>query len=98
MNLGLKGKNILITGATDGFGRALAIVLAREGANLMLHCTGRAGKREKLASLCEELTSAHGVRAKYACADLSNPTAAKMLFDDANARMRLDLLVNNAAI
>jgi len=98
MNLGLKGKNVLITGATDGFGRALAIVLAEEGANLMLHCTGRGEKREKLAALCEELAAAHGVRAEYACADLSDPDAAKALFDDVNARMPLDLLVNNAAV
>lgn len=98
MNLGLKGKNVLITGATDGFGRALAIVLAEEGSNLMLHCTGRSDKREKLAALCEELAAAHGIRAEYACADLSNPAAAKALFDDVNARMPLDLLVNNAAI
>lgn len=98
MNLGLKGKNVLITGATDGFGRALAVVLAEEGANLMLHGTGHGGKREKLEALCAELAAEHGVRAEYACADLSDPAAAKGLFEETARRMPPDLLVNNAAI
>lgn len=98
MNLGLKGRNALITGATDGFGRALAEVLAEEGANLMLHGTGRGDKRDRLAALCKELRGRCGVRAEFACADLAEPDAARALFHEANARMPLELLVNNAAI
>lgn len=98
MNLGIQGKNVLITGATDGFGRALATVLAEEGANLMLHGTGKGGKTEKLRTLCDELQAQFGVRAEFACADLADPSAAKALFDEVNSRMPLDLLVNNAAV
>lgn len=98
MNLGLKGKTALITGATDGFGRALAEVLAEEGTNLVLHGTGQNGKREKLAALCADLTKRFGVAADFVCADLSMKGEAKRLFDEVTSKTQLDLLVNNAAV
>lgn len=98
MNLGLKGKNVLITGATDGFGCALAEVLAEEGANLILHGTGRNGEREKLEALCEALAKQFGVRTAFVCADISVRGEAERLYSEANAVLPLDLLVNNAAV
>lgn len=98
MNLGIRKKCALITGATDGLGRALAEVLAEEGADLILHCTGKNGKAERLQKLCIQLAQQFGVRAEFVCADLSEPGAAQKLFDDAYALMPIDLLVNNAAI
>lgn len=98
MNLGIQGKNALITGATDGLGRATAEILAEEGVNLVLHGTGRNGKAEKLEALCVELETRFGVRTVLACADLAEPGAARKLFAEASASMPIDLLVNNAAI
>ncbi|GAB6255308.1 MULTISPECIES: SDR family NAD(P)-dependent oxidoreductase [Peribacillus] len=37
MNIGFKGKNILITGAAKGIGRGIALAAAAEGANIGLH-------------------------------------------------------------
>ena len=40
MDLGLSGKNILITGAAKGIGRGIALAAAAEGANIALHYRG----------------------------------------------------------
>ena len=91
MDFNLKGKHILVTGSSDGFGKALACVLSEEGAVLTLH--DLAFKEDKLKELCAELPNAD-----YACADLSSPEAAKALFAEVNARKPVDMLVNSAAI
>ncbi len=91
MNLGLNGKHVLITGAADGFGKALAQVLAEEGACLTLH--DLESKSGKLAGLCAELPGA-----QWDCADLSNAQAACALLHRVDARAPLAMLVNNAAI
>ena len=51
----LKDKNILITGATDGIGRALALQSAKLGARVILH--GR--NRKKLEAIHDELCLIH---------------------------------------
>ena len=91
MNYGLNGKHILISGASDGFGKALALVLNEEGARLTLH--DLEAKRDKLEALCGELSDAD-----YACADLSSPEEAAALIHTVNEREPLDMLVNNAAV
>ena len=91
MNFGLKDKHILISGASDGFGKALAIVLDEEGARLTLH--DLEAKRDKLEQLAGELS-----KADCACADLSSPDAAAALIHAVNRKEPLDMLVNNAAI
>lgn len=91
MDFGLTGKHILVTGSSDGFGKALACVLSEEGAILTLH--DLAFKEDKLQALCAELPNAD-----YVCADLSSPEAAKQLFAEVNSRRPVDMLVNSAAI
>jgi len=98
LDLGLKGKWILLTGASDGFGAALAQVLAEEGANLVLHELDLPDKREKLEALCAELSRARGVKARPEYADLSDKGAARALLERAEAETPLYGLVNNAAI
>jgi len=57
MDLGLKQQTALVTGASQGIGRAIAIALAREGCNLHL----AARNPEVLDALAQELRQAHGV-------------------------------------
>ena len=67
MDLHLKGKRAVITGASRGIGRAVTEVLAEEGCDLVI--AARDGKR--LAELAETLTGKFGVEVRPHQADLS---------------------------
>lgn len=83
----------LITGASEGIGRAFAQVAAEKGRNVIL----AARSKEKLDSLAEVLTARHGVEAVAIEADLSKPNGASKLWRSATAKGRkIDFLVNNA--
>jgi len=75
MDLGLKQQTALVTGASQGIGRAIAIALAREGCHLHL----AARNPEVLAALAQELTQAHGVTVHTHALDLSQPGVADQL-------------------
>lgn len=84
-------QTILITGATDGLGRALAAELAAEGAHVLVH--GRSDARGE-ATLKEI-----GGRASWYRADLSSLAETRALAEAVRAdHPRLDVLVNNAGI
>lgn len=84
-------QTILITGATDGLGRALAAELAAEGATVLVH--GRNDRRGE-ATLREI-----GGRASWYRADLSSLAEVRALAEAVRAdHPRLDVLVNNAGI
>lgn len=87
---------ILITGATDGLGRALADGLGAEGAQLILH--GRS--REKLELAAAEIAREHGGGApEIVVADLADLKQVRDLSAQvANVTDRLDALVSNAGI
>jgi len=89
MELGLKGRTVLITGASRGIGEAIAKVMAAEGCNLVLAATDRA----KLDQLAGALQQQHGVSAVTHAADLSRHENIKALADAAGD---CDILVNNA--
>jgi NAD(P)-dependent dehydrogenase (short-subunit alcohol dehydrogenase family) len=85
---------ILITGATDGLGRALAVQLARDGASLILH--GRS--RDKLEELASELQT-DGASHTLAVADLAELRQVRDLAEQVRRDTdRLDVLVSNAGI
>jgi NAD(P)-dependent dehydrogenase (short-subunit alcohol dehydrogenase family) len=89
MDLGLKGKNVLITGASKGIGLACAKAFAAEGANL--HLAARdAGRLEEAKG---EIAKVANVSVTLHPADLSKGEVAKSL---AAACGPLDVLVNNA--
>ncbi len=92
---GIADKTILITGATDGLGRALAGELAAQGASLILH--GRDPERGR--QLLEELRGSTGnTGLSLVLADFSSLDEIHRLADDIASRERLDVLVNNAGL
>src|SRR6201986_4644577 len=89
MDLHLRGKRVLITGASKGIGAAAAEAFAEEGADLML----AARNGEQLKALTERLRGAHQIDATAPVVDLQNPEA---LARRAKAPAEIDILVNNA--
>ncbi len=91
----LSGKNALITGASKGIGRAIAIRFAEEGANVAFTYLSSVEKGEAL----EKELAAKGVKAKGFRSDASDFAAADQLINDTVAELgSLDILVNNAGI
>jgi NAD(P)-dependent dehydrogenase (short-subunit alcohol dehydrogenase family) len=93
----LDGKVILLTGATDGMGRALAADLAREGATVLVHGRDQA----RIAAAVAEVAAAAGSqdRVRSYQADLASLAQVKSLAGEiTKAEPRLDVLVNNAGI
>jgi len=90
------GKTILITGSTDGLGKALAIQLASKGAEILLH--GRNSTKGEMV--------AKDIRAKYKDARLSYYNADFTKLDEVNALSTkllkenkcIDMLINNAGV
>lgn len=89
MDLGLKGRKALITGASKGIGRAIAVAFAREGVNLVL----AARNCDDLATVKAELAKISDVSVETHALDLSKGTAIATL---AASGTDVDILVNNA--
>jgi NAD(P)-dependent dehydrogenase (short-subunit alcohol dehydrogenase family) len=89
MDLQLKGKRALVTGASKGLGREVAEVLAAEGVDLAI--LARDGGA--LSALAQDLTARFGVAVDAIAADLAAPGAAAMAAKRAGA---VDILVNSA--
>ncbi len=87
------GKTALVTGASSGIGEAFVRTLAARGMTVIL--VARSG--ERLATIADELTQQHGVRAEVLTCDLSEPMAVGALAEAVHQRgLTVDLLVNNA--
>jgi 3-hydroxybutyrate dehydrogenase len=92
----LKGHCALVTGATQGIGRAIAKRLARARADVVLHGVEPLETGERIA---HELSQETGTRTAYVAADLAKTDAAAGLVDRATALLAApDILVNNAGI
>ncbi len=93
MDLKLVGKTAIVTGASEGIGKAIAMGLAREGVDLAI-CARRAGPLEATAELIRRETG----RTVYPItADLTSPADAEaFIHAAAKALGRIDILVNNA--
>ena len=91
----LEGRVAVVTGSALNIGRATALMLAREGAKIMVHAkSNRAGVDET-----QHLVREAGGEADGHLADLSTWDGAKGLIDATIARFgRIDILVNNAAV
>lgn len=89
----LTGKVAIVTGASGGLGRAIAVRLAADGATVVVHF----GTRVKKAQAVVAAIGARGGRAVALQADMTQVAEARRLVTDTVARFgRLDILVNNA--
>ena len=91
MDLGLKGKKVLITGASQGIGEGLAKGFAEEGAKL--HLTARSA--DKLARIKSEIEAAFAVEVALHPLDLTTKGACAQLAERCGA---IDVLINNAGV
>lgn len=91
----LKGKIILITGASRGIGKAIALVSAQNHAEVILNYK----KSEKEAREIINTITKNGQKAHLIKADISNEGEIKKMFDKISKKYKnLDILVNNAGI
>jgi NAD(P)-dependent dehydrogenase (short-subunit alcohol dehydrogenase family) len=84
----LGGLRALVTGATSGLGRAIAVRLAADGADVTVH-----GRDSARGAQTVEAIHAHGASARFLAADLNDAASVTRLANDVGA---IDILVNNA--
>lgn len=99
---GLKGKNVLVTGASTGIGRAIAIEFANVGANVSVNYYSREEEaeatRQEMLEDCKTMESC-GIKTTIVQADVSKQEDVDRLFDETLAAFGgLDILVNNAGM
>ena len=91
MDLGLKGKVAIVTGASRGIGRSIALGLADEGCNLAI-CSR---SEEALQKAAQDMRN-RGVEVVAVAADVTQEHGAKQIVDRATASFQhVDVLVNN---
>jgi NAD(P)-dependent dehydrogenase (short-subunit alcohol dehydrogenase family) len=90
MTTTLEGSTALVTGATAGIGRAVAMHLARLGAEIVVH--GRSAERG--AEVVQEIQNVGG-KARFIAADLGNADDVRRLAAEAGP---VDILINNAGV
>ena len=91
----LQGKTAIVTGGSRGIGKAIALKLAKEGANIVVNYTRSADKAEAVVAELKEL----GVEALAVQADVSQAEDVKNLLDATTKSFdSIDILVNNAGI
>ncbi|ROS50315.1 SDR family NAD(P)-dependent oxidoreductase [Frigoribacterium sp. PhB24] len=95
MDLRLDGTTALVTGSTQGIGRAVASVLAAEGAHVIVNGRDEA----RVAAAVDRLRADHpGGAVEGFAADLAEPAELARLFDALDDRGGVDVLVNNVGL
>lgn len=89
MDLKIKNKLALVTGSTQGIGRAIAEALVAEGARVIVNGRGEATVKDAVGSL-SHLGETHGITA-----DLSTAEGARKIVSEAARLGTVDILVNN---
>ncbi|MDD1751108.1 MAG: SDR family NAD(P)-dependent oxidoreductase [Methanothrix sp.] len=87
--------NVIVTGASSGIGRALAVTFAMKG-----HAVLAVARREdRLATLCREMAEQHEARVCYLALDITTPGAPQALFEEAlRVFGKAHVLINNAGM
>ena len=90
----IKNSRIIVTGASSGIGRAVALELAREGAKLLV----TARREDRLRQLAEEAAAVNG-RIEILAGDITDEQTRRRTFDAVQSHFGgLDILINNAGI
>lgn len=89
MELGIRGRRALLSGASRGLGKACALALAQEGVDVTI----MARTRDVLESTCEEIRTATGVRVTPVVGDITTAEGRKAALAACPAP---DILLNNA--
>lgn len=93
--LKLAGKVALVTGGDSGIGKAVAILFAQEGADIVLAYLNE----HEDAAKTKEMVEAHGPKCSLVATDISKESNCKRIVNTAVKKYgRIDVLVNNAAI
>jgi 3-oxoacyl-[acyl-carrier protein] reductase len=91
----LEGKAAIVTGASRGIGRAVALALAREGADVVVNYSSSVKEAEKVAQEIREL----GRRSIVIKADVADKTSVENMVDEVIRQFgKIDILVNNAGM
>ncbi len=94
MDLGLKGKHAIVTGGSQGIGRAIAREFAREGVNVAIV----ARNKDQLAATAKELSAETGGRVIALAADVTSKEQVEAMVAAAVAQFGgLHILVNSGA-
>lgn len=91
----VRDKVVLVTGASSGIGRAIALELGRRGASMVVNYIG---KPDRVREVVQEIESEHGTALPIE-ADVSNSDQVSRMMSQAISRFgRIDVLINNAGI
>jgi glucose 1-dehydrogenase len=92
----LKGKTALVTGAGQGIGRAIAVRLAQEGANIVVNDLRESDNSKETM---RQLAEIKGIKAIFIQTDVSKVDQVQAMMQSAVKQMKgIDILVNNAGI
>lgn len=91
----MKRKTAVVTGASRGIGKAIALALAKDGFNVVINYNGNKEKAEQVKKKCEDF----GVNAITVKANVANFTESENLIKEAVSTFgSIDVLVNNSGI
>lgn len=92
----LNGKNVLVTGASQGIGAGIAETMAACGASVLINYIT---DEERTLAFANRLSASYNVTCKTYCADISIPGQVDGMFDYMDKQLGgIDILVNNAGI
>lgn len=96
--MNLKGKYALVTGGSQGIGKAICLKLASLGANVAINYLDVANNHEIALETLKEV-EAYGVKAMIVSGNVADFESSKVMFDNVMEEFnRIDILVNNAGI